>query len=266
MDQNYSGRLQRDRVPQKAAQKMTIKGTIKRTIARLLGRNIVMSAFHSDRYLRHNQRRLEHLASLRLAICGSTVLEVGAGIGDHTSFFLDRGCRVVSTEARTSNLKVLRRRYSNLDVRFLDLDNPGEIGEILDIVYCYGLLYHLKKPATAIAFMADHCRKMLLLETCVSYGDQPLLNPVKEDAGSPSQSVAGMGCRPTRKWVYDHLKEHFEFVYMPLTQPCHDEFPLDWSTPATTTSSLTRAVFIASRQKLANVLLVEDIPLQQRWE
>ncbi len=55
--------------------------------------------FLSYHYQRHNQRRLEHLATLGLSIAGSTVLEVGAGIGDHTSFFLDRGCHVVCTEA-----------------------------------------------------------------------------------------------------------------------------------------------------------------------
>src|SRR5262245_59527575 len=40
--------------------------------------------FHSDSYRRHNARRLEHLASLRLAVAHATVLEVGAGVGDHS--------------------------------------------------------------------------------------------------------------------------------------------------------------------------------------
>jgi len=56
-------------------------------------------AFLSYHYQRHNQRRLEHLASLGLDIAGCTVLEVGAGIGDHTSFFLDRGCEVVTSDS-----------------------------------------------------------------------------------------------------------------------------------------------------------------------
>jgi len=50
--------------------------------------------------------------------------EVGAGIGDHTSFFLDRGCSVITTEGRPENLELLRQRYPQLDVRLLDLDNP----------------------------------------------------------------------------------------------------------------------------------------------
>lgn len=86
------------------------------------------NAFLSYHYQRHNQRRLEHLASLGLNMAGSAVLEVGAGIGDHTSFFLDRGCQIVASDARQGNIEILRSRYPTLvRVLHLDLDNPPEI-------------------------------------------------------------------------------------------------------------------------------------------
>ena len=222
-------------------------------------------AFLSYHYQRHNQRRLEHLATLGLDIAGSTVLEVGAGIGDHTSFFLDRGCQVLSTDSRPENLDILRRRYPNLQVRRLDLDYPDAmtINGLFDIVYCYGLLYHLKRPVQAIDFMNLHCRKMLLLETCVSFEDEDSLNPCTEDALNPSQSYTGRGCRPTRRWVYRQLKQHFDFIYLPITQPNHEEFPIDWKR-SPSKHILTRSVFIASRQKLDNRHLTEEIPMQQK--
>ena len=96
----------------------------------------ITDAFLSNRYQRHNQRRLEHLASLGLNIGGLTVLEVGAGIGDHTSFFIDRGCKVVSSDARQENIKILRSRYPDIRVLRLDLDNPPRtLSEVFDIVY-----------------------------------------------------------------------------------------------------------------------------------
>src|SRR5580704_12589348 len=52
--------------------------------------------FGSPWYQRHNQRRQEHLASLQLDLVSKSVLEVGAGVGDHTFYFLDRDCTVVS--------------------------------------------------------------------------------------------------------------------------------------------------------------------------
>jgi|GEM_PF-263497 len=223
-----------------------------------------IDVFHSYHYQRHNQRRQEHLASLGLDIAGATVLEVGAGIGDHTSFFLDRGCQVFTTEARQANLEILRSRYPNLQVRHLDLDAPDTtFNEVFDIVYCYGLLYHLKQPTEAIEFMSRCCRKMLLLETCVSFGEGESINPCGELAASPSQAISGQGCRPTRRWVYNQLKGQFDFVYMPITQPNHEEFPVDWSLPAST-KILTRSIYIASREALDNQLLLEDIPRKQQ--
>jgi hypothetical protein len=219
--------------------------------------------FLSSHYHRHNQRRLEHLASLRLDLANSTILEVGAGIGDHTNFFIDRGCQVVTSDGREENIEILRSRYPDLKVLHLDLDTPPEtFSKVFDIVYCYGLLYHLKNPERAIKFMSSCCRRMLLLETCVSFGEDDLLNPCIENPANPTQSTSGMGCRPTRRWIYNQLKRYFEFVYLPITQPNHEEFPIDWTSPPSK-KMLTRAIFIGSRRKIINELLIEDIPMKQ---
>lgn len=223
-----------------------------------------LSVFHSVEYLRHNHRRLEHLVSLNLNISGSHVLEVGAGIGDHSEFFIDRNCSVVITEGRLENVELLRSRYSSLDVRHLDMENPYlEPDELFDIVYCYGLLYHINKPLEAIEFMSQHTKNLLLLETCVSFGDEEAINFVTEDANYPSQSTSGYGCRPTRSWIYSQLKQQFEFVYMPITQPNHEQFPLDWQLENSHQARFARAVFIASRYKIENTLLIEGIPMKQ---
>jgi Methyltransferase domain len=222
-----------------------------------------INIFQAHDYLRHNQRRQEHLATLGLALADASVLEVGAGIGDHTSFFLDRGCRVVSTEPRAENLAILQSRYPDLTVKQLDLDHPpNSLNQVFDIVYCYGVLYHLSQPAAAISFMAEHCQQMLLLETCVSLGQDELINQCDEPAASPTQSIVGQGCRPTRRWIYNQLKRFFDFVYLPITQPNHQEFPIDWTVPSTA-SQYIRAIFIASKQKLDNPLLIQEIPDRQ---
>src|ERR1700740_1455139 len=72
--------------------------------------------FKSFRYQRMNQRRLEHLAMLRLPIERRTVLELGAGVGSLTSFFLDRDCTVTSVEPRPENVDVLRKRYEGIGI------------------------------------------------------------------------------------------------------------------------------------------------------
>jgi hypothetical protein len=220
--------------------------------------------FRHDHYIRHNQRRLEHLASLGLPIAGKTVLEVGAGIGDHTSFFVDRGCQLCVTEPRSSCVAVIKSRYPSLTVLQLDLDDPDpHFGNRFDIVYAYGLLYHLRKPSEAIEYLAAHCDDFLLLETCVSLGNEEHVNLVPENSRAPSQAVSAVGCRPTRPWVDRELKRHFRYVYYPITQPWHEEFPVDWSTQADRPSGLLRAIFIGSRRPIELPTLTSEMPMRQ---
>jgi hypothetical protein len=219
--------------------------------------------FWSPHYIRHNQRRQEHLASLGLPLANRSVLEVGAGIGDHTTFFLDRGCGVIVSEARDENLAVLNSRYPGLDIRKVDLDCPAEEPIGAEVVYCYGTLYHLERPAEAIAWMASCASAMLLLETCVSASVDERLYTFADKAEKPDDAVRGHGCRPTRSWVKRELETGFAHVYLPITQPWHEEFPLDWTEPGLEERSLIRSVFVASREPIANPLLIEALPAVQ---
>ncbi|MFZ5759349.1 MAG: class I SAM-dependent methyltransferase [Thermodesulfobacteriota bacterium] len=222
------------------------------------------TGFSAFRYQQHNQRRQEHLATLGLDLFDKTVLEVGAGIGDHTSFFLDRGCTVVCTEAREENLRLLRSRFPGIEVFQQDLENPSlpALERDFDVVYCYGLLYHLRTPGQTLAYLAARCSGLLLLETCVSFATDVTINLIDEDRKKRTQSYSGTGCRPTRQWVFAELKKHFPFVYMPVTQPNHFQFPLDWTVPPPD-NQLIRSVFIGSRAKLINPVLMETIPMHQ---
>jgi hypothetical protein len=50
--------------------------------------------------------------------------------------------------------------------------------------------------------------------------------------------------------------------HVPITQPWHEEFPLNWSQPPLS-GRLTRAIFIASRRPIENPLLVKELPDSQ---
>lgn len=216
--------------------------------------------FHSDHYLRHNARRLEHLASLGIPVAGMSVLEIGAGIGDHSHYYLDRGCSITITDARTENLAYLRKRYPNGDVRFLDLECPTALaGSPFDIVHCYGVLYHLRTPEAALSYLSQNVSRFLFLETCVSFGHCEAINLIAEPQTCLTQACSGTGCRPTRPYIYRILKNLFEYVYLPHTQPNHEEFPLDWTAPEKHNSALQRAVFLASRIPLLNDRLTPSL-------
>lgn len=249
---------------------ITQPATVVRNIIRRFGLDIVrrygpVTQFHSDGYLRQNARVQEHLSSLRIPVAGKSVLEVGAGIGDHSHYFIDRGCKLTITEGRPENLAYLRRRFPALDVRHLDLEHPATLADApFDVVYCYGLLYHLSDPHKALQFMSANSKTTLLLETCVSFGDDEAIHPTWERMQNPTQSLCGTGCRPTRPWIFRTLQKLFDFVYIPITQPNHECFPVDWTDPGRHTGHLSRAVFIASRGPIDNDLLADKLLMHQR--
>ena len=213
-----------------------------------------------------NKARLDHLASLGLDLAGKTVLEVGAGIGLHTEFFEQRGCTVLSTDGNASNVAEIKRRYPYRDARVLDLrDSWGlsELGEF-DIVYCYGTLYHLSRPDEALRALAEVCGEMTLVETCVALGRYPELHLVHDYKGN-NQAIHSVGCRPTRAWVMKTLRAVFGHAYITAAQPNHSDFETDWRLVGPL--KLYRAVFVGSKQPLANELLLETIPeVQARYE
>lgn len=227
--------------------------------------------FRNRYYFRLNLRRHEHLSALGLPLHGRRVLEVGAGIGDHTEYFLDRGCRVTATEGREDNVAFLAARYRDderVDVRRLDLDDPVEgwarPAERWEVCYCYGVLYHLCRPAEALGLLAPRTSSMLLLETVCAYGDDESVNLWEESEARCSQSLRGTGCRPTRRWVWNRLGELFEHVYVPLTQPWHDEFQIDWTPRPGNQRLLGRGVFVATREPLQHPLLSSELVVSQR--
>lgn len=223
-----------------------------------------LDTFTSDAYQRHNRRRQEHLASLNLSIACREVLEVGAGIGDHTGFFVDRNCRVTSTDGRQDCLDELGRRFPG--VRTLRFDANGDPPAYLEpheVVFAYGVLYHLREPARALTTLANLCSDTLLLETCVTAGAHSQLVVVDERVDDPTQALDGVGSRPTRRWVWDRLREQFPYVYATMTQPWHEQFPIDWTAPNVGDTGLIRAIFVASRHAIDNKLLCTTLPDQQ---
>jgi 2-polyprenyl-3-methyl-5-hydroxy-6-metoxy-1,4-benzoquinol methylase len=159
----------------------------------------------------------------------------------------------------------MRERFSDnekIEIALMDMDNPRELSQTFDIVHCYGLLYHLSRPEQALQFLARHCKGILLLETCVSFGSDPKINPVKEQAHNHSQSFYGQGCRPTRPWIFNILSQLFEYVYTTSSQPAHEESPLDWTIQDSNPKQLKRSVFVASRQPLQSPYLANELVLK----
>ena len=209
-----------------------------------------------------NMARQTHLASLGLDLARKRVLEVGAGIGLHTPFFLKRGCEVLVTDGNAENVGEIRRRLPNVQSSLLDLEQDGTLEHlgVFDTVYCYGLLYHLSNPEAAIAKFASVCRGQLLLETVVSLGRYPEVQLMR-DFVSNNQARSGIGCRPTRPWIMQTLSRYFGHAYVTRTQPDYPDFTPDWIIPET--RLIYRGVFVGSKYPLSSSELLSELPDRQ---
>jgi SAM-dependent methyltransferase len=209
---------------------------------------------------RINEARLSHLGSLGLSLDGRRVLDVGCGVGHLAQFFVRRGCTVVAVDVRPENIESLRSRYPALEAHVLDTEREplSRLGRF-DVVFCYGLLYHLENPLAALRNMASVCDDLLLLETIVCDSDQPVLALADETLVS-NQAVAGLGCRPSPSFVAMTLnRAGFPHVYGPAQPPGHPEFRFRWRGDLAFNRDGVnmRCVFVASRQSLTAPPLVE---------
>jgi Methyltransferase domain len=234
--------------------------------------------FYSKRFKDLNESCLAHLTSLNLPIAGRGVLELGSGPGDHTGFYLDRGCLVVCVDAREQTLAVLRQRYPhrNVEAGCVDLDTPDSLHyyQGYSVVHCYGLLYHLEHPEWLIRNIGKTCDEFVILCTAVSSSSKIENIVTREDPNDDTQSPSGKGCRPSRSWVFTELSKWFPHVYSTVTQPDNEEFPLDWDVVANTPTwdgithhnpqvPTLRCVFVASKFRINNPLLVPGLPHRQ---
>jgi 2-polyprenyl-3-methyl-5-hydroxy-6-metoxy-1,4-benzoquinol methylase len=213
--------------------------------------SVGLAHFFSPHYQDHNRARLDHLHSLGLSLSGTRVLELGSGPGDHTGFYVERGCRVVSVDARQECLDVLSQRFPGVTTVQCDLNRPEPLRELgmFDVVHCFGVLYHLEEPETILRQLAEACTGLAIVETCVSAAENSAVELVDEIRGDFTQSSTGRACRPSRRWVFDNLSRYFPFVYLTRTQPEHPEFPTDWNHLGDA-PPIIRAVFVASKQPL----------------
>lgn len=211
-----------------------------------------------------NEAELKHLASLNLSIGGKTVLEVGAGVGNLTRFFEERGCIVHSTDGRSENVAEIMRRHPHRTASVIDLRDPHSHDHLgkFDIVFCYGVLYHVAFPDRVIEDLARVCKELLLLSTAVNPVDDGWVYGRWDHLGM-DQSLDHFACRPSRDWIMHQLGRFFPFVYITTTQPDHPQYRLEWPARILRRKEIVRSVFVASKRELESPFLSATLLMSQ---
>lgn len=218
-----------------------------------------VQVFDTPEALAINAARLDHLASLGLPLDRRRVLDAGCGIGHLAQFFVARGCDVVCVDGRAENIRALYRRYPRLVAHVANVEAAPltELGAH-EVVFAYGLLYHLENPLLALRNLAAVCDDLLLLETIVCDAIAPVVR-LEDETLSVNQGLRGLGCRPSPSYVALALNRiGFPYVYAPVEPPAHPDYrferrnDLSWQRDGAN----LRGIFVAARRRLANPRLV----------
>jgi SAM-dependent methyltransferase len=218
-----------------------------------------MELFNYRGALEINRARIQHLDTLKLNFANKSVLETGCGgKGDITRYLLSKNAIVTLNDYRQENIMSLMNALQRrLEFNTWDLNKPLMLknDKKFDIIICYGTLYHLNKPADAIRHLSQSCNEFIVLSTCTNGQNDRSVNVTKEDIGANNQAGDGFGCRPGRLFLYETLRNNFNFVYCVKTQPRHKDFPLKFPT---NTNPYARNVMIGSHIRLENDLLTDE--------
>jgi len=236
----------------------------RRFIGRIEGRKVGedrdrfghLSVFDRPAYVDVTEARLAHLRSLNLPIAGKTVIDLGCGIGRLSEFFVELGCDVFCVDGREDNIHQLRKFYPSRKTAIVDLETEDlfKYG-IFDIVFCYGILYHLSDPFGFIKRISKICKEMLIIETCITDALDPILYLVKESQADASQALYGVGSRPSPSYITTCLKlAGFSYIYVPRELPNHKQFRYRMVNDHShlKNGGPIRNIFIASHKDLAN--------------
>jgi SAM-dependent methyltransferase len=158
--------------------------------------------FDQPYYLEINEARwraaeeiLDQLRHERLQSC----IDVGAGPGWFAARLTARGLSVIGLEGREELVAVARQRVPQAQFRHVDVEHFNEMAAIepADLVFCFGLLYHLENPFSAIRSLRRLTGKILLLETQLTPSDAPIAQVIEEGRNS-TQGLTHCSLVPSR--------------------------------------------------------------------
>lgn len=218
-----------------------------------------VEGFETPEAVAINRARLLHLDSLDTPLRGKSVLDVGSGPGHLAQYFVEQGCRILSTDARQENIDRLHELYPGHPAKVIDVESdPLQQLGVFDVVFCYGLLYHLENPVLALRKLAAVCGELLLLETMICDSRLPVLR-LEDEYLSLNQALRGIAHRPSPAWIalaLDRIGLHN--VYIARHPPDHEDYQFKWQNDGETARGghLLRAIFVASRTPLSSEQLI----------
>src|SRR5882672_11414568 len=167
----------------------------------------------------------EVLSEVEKQLTPTTAVDVGCGLGYFSAFLRARGLQVTAVDGRKENVDEASRRVPQVDFHTMNAEDPvlRDLGRF-DLVLCFGLLYHLENPFLAIRHLHAMTSGLLLVESMVFPGTEPMMALVDEPQVE-DQSLNRIAFYPTEACLIKMLYHAgFRNVYLLTKLPDHPDF------------------------------------------
>ncbi len=179
-----------------------------------------------------------------------TVVDIGCGLGYFSGLLKSLGLDVLGVDGREQNVDEAQRRFRHIPFRQCDAQDSAlrDLGNF-DLVFCFGLLYHLENPLIAIRHLHALTSKLLLVESVIFPGDEPIMALVDEGQ-TEDQGLNHFAFYPTEACLIKMLyRAGFSHVYGLHAPPRHPEYRKGKN------ARRTRTMLVASDNPLSSRLL-----------
>jgi len=190
------------------------------------------------------------LAQLKEPLQLRTAIDVGCGLGYFAALLKSLGFEVSAVDGRQQNVEEASRRnpdieFSCCDAQSSELPKKGKF----DLVFCFGLLYHLENPFLTIRYLRQMTKNLLLVEGVIYPGADPIMGLVDEGL-TEDQGLNHVAFYPTESCLVKMLyRSGFSHVYRFHPLADHPEYR------STSRSRQVRTMLSASPTPLSTPLL-----------
>lgn len=206
----------------------------------------------------------EVLSELKGQLGLNTAIDVGCGVGYFAAYLHSLGYQVTAVDGRQQNAEEAGRRVPGVRFDTRNVEDPSvcQLGRF-DLVFCFGLLYHLENPFLAVRHLHTLTKDVLLVEGVIYPGPDPVMALVDEGS-TDDQGLNHLAFYPTEACLLKlFYRAGFAYVYRFAKMPAHSDFH------ASPRSRRVRTMLAASRIALVTKSLefVEEPHLAiQPWD
>lgn len=116
-------------------------------------------------------------------LTGKTILDIATCDGYYSFLAEKRGAkRVLASDIYEGGFDIAREILnSKVDHIVMDVYDLDSLQESFDIVFCFGLYYHLKNPMLAFEKLSKKCKELLIVEGYIIDNKEPIMRFYEKD-------------------------------------------------------------------------------------